>query len=368
MDRLANRGLTVLYVDSPGHRAPTASSNDLRRIAHRLGLWRPTATSIRPGLWRDSPLLVPNYSHPSIVRLNEQLLRWRLRRNSKRLKLTRPILWTYTPLGVNIYDSRFHAGLIYHCVDDIAAFPGVNTKQFNQSEEALVQAADVCIGSSRHLVQHLQYLGGHDVRYWPNPADTIAFSSARGASGNCAKRARKVVGFLGAVQEHKVDIELIRQCAEALPEVDFVVAGPVGFGLGRSSFDPAAFPTNVTLPGSVRLEDAPALVATFDVGIIPYRINQYTTGVFPMKVFEYLAAGLPVVSTQLPSLVGEVDHVTLAADPAQFITELRRQLSQQPHPDAAAARASYASQFSWQHRVNEAVELLAEVRQRTGST
>ena len=357
-------GTPVLYIDSPGHRAPTTSTTDLHRMVHRLALWRPTARPVRPGLWRDSPLLIPNYRHQSIVRLNEQLLRWRFRRNARTLHLVRPLLWTYTPLGGQVYNPHEHEGLIYHCVDDIAAFPGVNSNHYRRSEQALVQAADVCIGSSRHLVHHLRSLGARDVRYWPNPADTEAFANAAITTAGPPKRTRKVAGFLGAIQEHKVDVELIRNCANALPDVDFVIAGPLGFGLGRSKFDPSSFPKNVTFPGSVSKEDAPKLVSAFDVGIIPYRVNQYTAGVFPMKVFEYLAAGLPVVSTRLPSLDGEVDHVVLGETHSQFIAALRTCLAQPFDGNAADTRSLYASKFSWQHRVEQAVSLIAEVRQR----
>ncbi len=363
MSRLAESGIPVLYVDSPGHRAPTASASDARRIAHRLALWRPSATEIRPGLWRDSPLLIPNYSHASIVSLNEHLLKMRLRRNERGLRLERPLLWTYTPLASPLYDRRRHSGLIYHCVDDIAAFPGVDGHHFLRSEQALARSATICIGSSLHLVRHLEELGAKDVRYWPNPADTYAFSSAKEKVGRRRRGTRPVVGFLGAVQEHKVDVELIRNCARSLPEVDFVIAGPLGHGLGRSTLDPSTFPRNVSFPGSIPLKDAPALVATFDVGIIPYRINEYTAGVFPMKVFEYLASGLPVVSTALPSLVGQVEHIILASDQSQFLSGLNASLAAPSSPKAATVRADYASKFSWERRVDDAIELISETYQ-----
>ena len=368
MNRLSARGIPVLYVDSPGHRSPTAGTTDARRMAHRLALWRPTARSAQPGLWRDSPLLVPNYNYPSVVRLNEHLLRRRLRRNELSLRLIDPILWTYTPVGATVYDRGRHAGLIYHCVDDVAAFPGVNAKYYRRAEEALARQADVCIGSSKHLVRHLQDLGATEVRYWPNPADTSAFNAARTQPKANSRQGRPLIGFLGAVQEHKVDTDLIKYCATMLPEADFIVAGPHGLGLGHSAINPSSFPKNVSFPGKIELDDAPALVATFDVAIIPYRVNGYTAGVFPMKVFEYLAAGLPVISTQLPSLVGEVEYVSIASDHSHFLSEVRRCINEPFSSAAAAARAQYASGFSWQRRVDEAVALIAEVRQRNSHT
>ena len=333
-------------------------------MAHRIALWHRHARAIRHSLWRDSPLLIPNYSNPSIVRFNESLLRRRLNRNQQYLGLSRPFIWTYTPLAARLFDSDIHNGLVYHCVDDIAAFPGVDTHHFRRSEALLAKRADVCMASSMHLVNHLHEIGARDVRYWPNPADTQAFGTASSISTHHPIRRRPQVGFLGAVQEHKIDVELIQYCANALPHFDFIIAGPLGFGLGNSKLDPSSFPDNVTFMGRVARDDAPALVTTFDVGIIPYRLNAYTTGVFPMKVFEYLASGLPVVSTALPSLVGEVEHVNFATDPAQFVMAIQSSITTPVNPELRQTRMAYAERFSWDNRIDEAIELLRDLRAR----
>jgi glycosyltransferase involved in cell wall biosynthesis len=354
MSRLAASGGRVIYIDSPGHRAPTVSKRDLGRMVHRLHVWRPYARPIAPQLWRDSPLLVPFHDRPVTASINRRLLRRRLNRNLNRTKFQRPVLWAYSPLAVDLYDPERHSGLVYHCVDKVADFPGVHSTAYLKGERRLVEAADVCLASSRVIERHLQQMGARDVVYWPNPADVSAICAH---PAEARRQARPVVGFIGAVQSHKIDVELIKFAASQMPETDFLVAGPIGYGISGHHIDGRHFPNNVTFPGLVSRRDVPAFLAQLDVGIIPYLINDYTSGVFPMKVFEYLAAGLPVVGTELPSLVGEVREVAYAPTPEAFVESLRSALEDRSE-QSRRRRIGYAQAHSWERRIDEAASLL----------
>jgi glycosyltransferase involved in cell wall biosynthesis len=142
-----------------------------------------------------------------------------------------------------------------------------------------------------------------------------------------------------------------------MPEADFLIAGPIGYGISGHNIDGRDFPNNVSFPGLVDRPDVPAFLARLDVGIIPYLINEYTSGVFPMKVFEYLAAGLPVVATELPSLVGQVREVSFARTPEAFVESLRSAL-RDGDERARRRRTTYAQAHSWEHRIEEAACLL----------
>jgi len=286
--------------------------------------------------------------------LNERLLVARLRRNQRRWRLEKPLIWAYAPIAGRLYNPSHHRALVYHCVDDLAAYPGVDADSFGREERLLIARADVCIGSSRPLVEHLRARGAQRVVYWPNPANTTAFLSTPRRSG---EGRRTALGFVGAVQEAKVDLELLSECARRRPDWDFHLVGPVDLGMRSSSIRCDQLPVNLRLRGTVEPDALPKTLAGFDVGIIPYRINGYTQGVFPMKVFEYLSAGLPVVSTPLPSLVGEVEYVRFATDAQGFIAEAEAALAS-PSANAEAARRSYAQGFSWESRVAEAEVLI----------
>ncbi len=356
MSRLGRRGVPVLYVDSPGLRTPSLSGQDARRIVGRLKAWRPTARECAMNVMRDSPILIPLYQRADVRSWNTHLMRWRLGRNRRHLGIGYAVLWTYTPTAVHLFDPTWHAGLVYHCVDDLAAYPGIDAAAIGADETELIRRADVCLASSRPLYKRLTSMGARRVEYWPNPADTGAYAAARRVAPYAGG---KVVGFIGAVQEHKIDIELLVGIADVLSDCQFEIVGPVGLGMRDSTINPRDFPSNVHFRGVRRKEELPAIVAGFDVAIIPYRLNGYTANVFPMKVFEYLAAGVPVVSTPLPSLVGEVEHVCFASSVEPFADAVRAALmAHDDNGEAAHQRVTYASGFSWESRADAAVSLL----------
>lgn len=324
-------------------------------MGRRLAGWRPVAAPVRSGLWRDSPLLVPLHAHASARRVNERLQVARLGRNMRSLSISSPVLWVYAPTALGLAQAANARAVVYHCVDDLSAFPAIPAA-VRDVEEQLIQRADICIGTSRPLVDRLTRMGAREVLYWPNCADTVAYAAKERQPAS--SRPRPIAGFIGAVQEHKIDVELVVAVARLLPSWDFQLVGPVGEGLQVSTLSATTLPDNVHLVGARSREELPGVLAQFDVAVIPYRRNDYTNCVFPMKVFEYLAAGLPVVSTPLPSLVGEVDHVTFAETPQAWAEALGQALTEDDHVSVASRRA-YAAGHSWEERADGAVGLLS---------
>ncbi len=359
MSRLADRGVKIVYVDSPGHRAPAMQANDIARIIGRVSSWRPMARTIRQNLYRDSPLTIPAHGRQGVDSLNEYLLRNRTSRNLRYLQLKKPVLWTYTPVAMRVWDPSLFAGVVYHCVDDLANYPGVNKAFFRAEEERLVKIATRCIASSRPLQSRLVEMGGKEVLYWPNPADTAAFRLA-GEHSKSSSPDQITVGFVGAVQSHKVNIPLIKACAIMRPDWKFIIAGPIGLGM-REDEKIDGLPGNVFLPGLIERSKVPELVSSFSVGWIPYRINEYTASVYPMKIHEYLSAGLPVVTTSLKSLIGEVNNIRFADTPEETIDAIEKSLSEESeNPDIKRQRISTAADHSWESRVDQALRLLTE--------
>ena len=94
---------------------------------------------------RDSPLVVPFHGNAAAARVNAALLKARVRRNEARHRLHQPVLWTYTPSAVQIHSPRRHQALVYHCVDDLASYPGVDRTAFEANERRLLEIADVAL-------------------------------------------------------------------------------------------------------------------------------------------------------------------------------------------------------------------------------
>jgi glycosyltransferase involved in cell wall biosynthesis len=356
MSRLA-RDNDVLFVESLGLRRPQLAGRDLRRLVRRLarGLRGPRR---RDGLRVLSPLVLPLHSHPAIRALNGFLLRTQVRLAARRA--SRPVLWAYVPQAEQLLDTLAPETVLYHCVDDIAAQKGVDAASFRAAEARFVAAADLVVTSAPALRDRLRPQA-RALLHAPNVADTALFATALEdgpVDAAVAALPGPRVVFTGAVVATKLDVDLLAGLARSRPDLTLVLVGPVG--LGDPSTDVGALDAlaNVHLLGARTHAQLPGVLRGADVGIVPYAVNDLTRSVFPMKIYEYLAAGLPVVTTPLPSL-DDVDDVTRAPDAAGFAAAIDAALATDS-PAARLERSSRAREHSWDTRLVEIAQALED--------
>ena len=352
---------TVLFVESLGLRRPAFTGRDLRRIAKRLrGGLRPLRES--DGVHIVSPLVIPFHQNRVVAALNGVLMRRFVRRAVRQVGAgTRPILWAYAPQAYQVIETLDPSAIIYHCVDDLATYDRVDATQYRAAEERLASRADLVIASSQPLARRLEALNPN-VQLMPNVADTSLFAHAldRGPiDGAIATLPRPRVVFVGAVSAIKVDFALIVGLARLRPAWTFVLVGPVGLGDPSTDISELASEPNVHFVGHRAMRDLPAVLRGCDAGLIPYRLTPHTASVFPMKVYEYLSAGLPVVSTPLPSLEG-VEGVVMAPDAPGFAASLEGLIAADSEP-VRVERSRRAAGHSWEARIDEIERALAEV-------
>jgi glycosyltransferase involved in cell wall biosynthesis len=360
MSRLA-RDNNVLFVESLGLRQPQLAGKDVKRILRRLrrGVAPPRRAD---GLHVLSPLVIPLHRFAAVRALNKRLLPWLVRRAARRLGLRDPILWAYVPQAEALFDLLDPSLVVYHCVDDLAAQPGIDGASFRAAETRFAQRADLVLASAPSLAARMRTLN-HNVLDAPNVADTALFARALDdgpvdASLDALPRPRVV--FTGAVVATKLDVPLIVELARARPAWSFALVGPVGVGDPRTDVSALGGEPNIHLLGARRYAELPDVLRGADAGLIPYARNELTNGIFPMKVYEYLAGGLPVVATQLPS-IADVEDVATAPDAAGLAALLDDALA---HDDPArrAERSQAAEAHSWDARLEEiaaAIEALA---------
>jgi glycosyltransferase involved in cell wall biosynthesis len=302
---LARRGHRVLYIDSLGLRAPTASAQDLRRILRRLRKALRPPRKVAAGLWVWSPIVIPFQRFAVIRAFNRQLLGMALRLWSAILAIKPQLLWTYNPMTVELLPLNRFGTVVYHCVDAINAQPGMPSQQIQAAESALLRRSDVCFATAESLFQRCRALNSKSF-YFPNVADYAHFSAARAAEtlipADISQIPRPRVGFIGAISGYKVDFALLRRVAESHPEWSLVLIGQVGEGEPGTKIDTLLGVPNIHFLGPRSYDILPAYLKGFDVAMLPSMRNEYTDGMFPMKFFEYLAGGCPVVSTNLPAL------------------------------------------------------------------
>lgn len=342
----------VTYYGTVGLRRPELRWRDVRRIAGRLGTSRSSSGSSRlpPGLKVIDSKLVPLHSGPALVsRVNEGLVRWSC---ASFVDRDGPgVLWTFSPITLGL---EAHSDVVvYHCVDLLEHLPGVDGAAVRRGEAALAAAGTPAVASSVRVAEHLERRGFDTVELWENVADTALFSAA--ARGG--RRRGDGVLFAGNLSPWKLDLAILHALVDdGLP---LHLAGPVADGGGdvgdvRSLLERPG----VTYHGLLAPASLAQLAGSCAVGIIPYAINQYTAGVFPMKVYEYLAAGLPVVATRLPSLATkDLPGLDLVDNEAEFTATVRRL---RDDPGDRAALVELAVTHSWERRLEQARTLVLE--------
>lgn len=361
MSRLA-RTNRVVFVESLGLRRPQLAGRDVRRMARRLvrGLRGLRGPRTRDGVHVVTPLVLPLHGRPWQARSNAWLLRRQVGRATRRLGVSRPVLWGYVPQAGELVGPLAPAAVVYHCVDDIARQKGVDGAAFRAAEGRFVARADVVLASAPALRDRLA-VDHPRVRYAPNVADTARFARALDDGPvDEALRAlpRPRVVFTGAVVTTKLDLALLVALARRRPDWSFALVGPVGVGDPGTDVSALAAEPNLHLLGARRYADLPAVLRGADVALVPYAVNDLTRSVFPMKVHEYLGAGLPVVSTPLPALAGVAD-VRIADGPAAVEAALAAALAQDS-PAHRRARSARALRHSWDTRLEEIAGWLDE--------
>jgi glycosyltransferase involved in cell wall biosynthesis len=324
---LTDLGHRVLYVESIGLRAVRPDRTDARRILRRLRRGLRPPRRIRPGLWVWSPLVLPGGSAGLALTLNRLILRLGLAAAVRRTGLQDPLLWTFNPL-VHTYLrlSRFRA-TVYQCVDRVQAQPGMPADLINTAERELCRRADVVFTTAPQLQDDLVPFNAA-THYFGNVADADHFGRALEGSLPCPPELAAIPApllmFIGAIDAYKLDLPMLEALARATPAWSYVLIGPVGetdpgtdvrglLGLG-----------NVHLLGPRPYADLPAHLAQAAVALLPLRHNDYTRNMYPMKFFEYLAAGCPVVATAIPSLADQWDVALLREPMAEAFEEAIR--------------------------------------------
>ncbi len=267
-----------------------------------------------------SPLVLPLHGNAAAEAVNRRLLPALVSRAARELGMREPWLWSYVPQAEVLLEALAPSLVVYHCVDDISAHERIDTASFRAAEERFAGRADLVLASAPELARRMRRLSGN-VLEAPNVADTELFATAldpaRDPDPAIAALPSPRLVFTGAISAVKLDIPLLVELARARRDWSLALVGPVGLGDPTTDVSALAAEPNVHLLGPRAYEELPAVLRGADAGLIPYVRSELTDSIFPMKVYEYLAAGLPVVATPLPALAG-VEEVASEPDAASL--------------------------------------------------
>ena len=319
MKLLAERN-HVIWVNYHGSRRPRLCTADAGAIVAKLRQFVQGPRRVSDNITVITPLVVPMPGVPSVAGLNRRLLTAQIRGVLRSLP-QRPVqLWTFAP-DIDYMCGRFDEEcVVYYCVDEFIAFSGYDAEAIRAAERRLAARADLVVTTSQVLYDAKRPLNDNTFLV-THGVDYDHFASATTDSvmipADVASLPRPILGFWGLLHDW-LDVDLLAEVAAAQPDGSIVL-------IGEPATDVTALERlpNVHLLGRRPYADLPAYAASFDLGMIPFRINDLTRAVNPIKLREYLSAGLPVVSTPLPEVERYADHVLVAANASEFIEACR---------------------------------------------
>ncbi len=360
MASFAEQGNRVLFIENTGVRAP--GFRDLPRLQQRIRNWVRGTKGFRqerPNLFVYSPLLLP-FPYARIARwINRGLLMQALSRWMRAMGFRPTIVWTFlpTPLACDVIRELDPALTVYYCIDDLSSSSPA-ARRILHSETELFRRADLTFVTSEKLRQRAAQFSDR-VHLFPFGVQFRKFEDARRAHNGIPEElhrfTRPVIGYVGGLHQW-LDQELLAAVAQQMPEASFVLVGPPQTDLSRLTRLP-----NVHLLGPKRHDEVPHYTKGFDVGMVPYRLSDYTAHVYPTKLNEYLAMGLPVVATALPEIRrfnsehGEI--VAMAHDAQDFVRAIHQALS----GNSAALvnrRIDVARHNGWEARIAQMAALI----------
>lgn len=270
--------------------------------------------------------------------------------------------WFYSPAFYSVLSSFSFDTVIYDCMDELSLFKGAPAELIDQ-ERSLLEQADMVFTGGRSLFDSKNKVHGN-VHCFPSSVDLDHFArSKNGISipSDIADIPAPIVGYVGVIDE-RIDLDLIRQTAKQMPEVSFVMIGPV---VKISEVDLPKLP-NIYYLGMKGYPLLPNYLKAFKVAMMPFALNEATRYISPTKTLEYMAAGKPIISTRIKDVVREyADSVQLISDAAGFVEELNKLLT--PALSTTDFTGSYYNiliNTSWNSTVLKMDKLVNQLAQR----
>lgn len=237
---------------------------------------------------------------------------------------TQMVIWSYHPFFPEVFSQLPGAIIVFDTVDNWAEHPAYAkyTKRLKNNYSEIDSSADYIFTVSSDLKK--LFPKNSQVTWVPNGVDVQHFSTPHDPQ-EFNVLPQPFVVYCGVIQD-RFDVKLVAATAALLPQIYWVIAGPVWKGMDLTSLN---LP-NVRLIGPVNYRQLPNLLARASCGIIPHKINQFTASMNPLKLYEYLAAGLPVVSTPIKGTEQFPSGVLTASTPQEFAAAIQKALTYSP--------------------------------------
>ena len=367
----------ILWVDPPV--SPVTAA--LRRSATHYSL-RPEISVVNRQVTRLTPKAMPGLSRPGIRVTTAALVRLQTRRALRRLGI-HPFAVVATYPGDFLGSWGGNVVKVFYGTDDYVAgaeLMGLSAHYQLRQEIRMVGQADVVAAVSPQLAERWTGFGASPVVI-PNGCWPIKVGEAAAALPESKDLPSPVVGLIGQLSD-RIDLSVLTAIADA--GFSLLIVGPLDPRWERHGFKELVSRPNVNYTGPVPAEAVPSYLAAIDIGITPYRDTPFNRASFPLKTLEYLGAGVPVVSTDIPAarwLRADLTRpqqarwadriMLLASNSADFVNAIRRIAasdSSSKDPTRASQCVAFAARHTWEHRANSFASVIGLSRQAPAPT
>lgn len=347
----------VLFVERRPHLKPTLAGfrrgelslaevarPTVRRVAENLHVFRYPVWAPVSGRWPLRPLTrtIQSAHFQSALR---------------RLGLDRPIVWFYHPEWLDLVDAIPSARLrLYHVVDEYTSYQRLteaDRRRIAERERRLIERMDAVFVVSPALRQAKQALHHHTYLV-PNGVNYPAFAAALedpSLPPDLSAIPRPRIGYSGLISD-KLELETLRALAQAHPDWSLVFLGAANVISQRAVWEALLRESNVHYLGQAAWERVPHYLKGLDVGLMPYTQDRHSETISPLKMYDYLAAGLPIAAIDIPAVREMAAQVQIARDADELEQAVRQALADQS-PERRRARQAEAARNSWEARAEE---------------
>jgi glycosyltransferase involved in cell wall biosynthesis len=334
---------------------PTAAKKDFSRIFKKLAAFTEKIKEPEPNIFVFNPLAIPAFGNAAVRGFNKEFLLAQIKSAMRKLKFKNPINLVFNPAAGIVAGKLGEDLLIYYCVDEYTAFTGA-TEGLKKVENKLFQEADLVIVSAEKLLESKRQFNentvlirhGVDYRHFRKALDVSTEIPAE-----IKNLPRPIIGFHGLLADW-IDYELLKKVAAHFKNGSLVLIGKVSVDAAQKIKILDDLP-NVHLLGRKPYADLPAFCKGFDVALNPFAINELTLAANPLKVREYLAAGLGVVSTAIPE-VEILNLCRIGKTHDEFVRQIEIALET---PGVSKELSETVKNESWEARVEDLREIIA---------
>ena len=355
--RVLSKENRILWINAIANRMPTTSSKDLSRIIRKLKSFTEPVREVEPQIFVLNPLAIPAYGNQAVRKFNEKFLVSQVKKAMRNLKFQNPLNMVFNPAAGLLAGKLGETDLIYYCVDEYTAFTGA-AAGLKEIEQDLFKKADLVIVSAENLLESKKHFNKNTflIRHG---TDWKHFHSALAADtpipAEIADLPRPIIGFHGLLADW-VDFELIKKTAAHFAGGSVVLIGKTTVDAEKKIRVLDGI-KNIHFLGRKPYAELPSYCKGFDVALNPFAVNELTLAANPLKVREYLAAGLQVVSTDIPE-VRILEDCLVGENHADFIAKIEFALSNPKPKEIVSDRIRHES---WEAKINELREIMERI-------